>query len=100
MNKHHRKFLNKVVDRLERPYCRNLHVYGLSEHELKWVLRKINKKFIHINFDWDSKEFKIKDEYGDLVYVEVGYSGTWEEKVNGDWIFSEVKPTSDFISEL
>jgi hypothetical protein len=89
VKKHTRKFLNKVVDKVERPYYRNLKVYALSEHELKWVLRKLNKRFIHPIYNEWSREFRIEDQYKVVIYVERTLDGQWwvdERLPTGEWV--------------
>ena len=107
MNKKYERYINYIVNDIEKPYFINMRDnYGLSEKEYELVLSKVYDQPVSIegisvyntngnlnyredsNGDWVKYEY---DEQGNVIYFETS-NGLWEKReydTNGNQIYSE-----------
>ena len=107
MNKKYEKYINYIVNDIEKPYFINMRDnYGLSEKEYELVLSKVYDQPVSIEgisvYDTNGNKIYYEksdgywvkyeyDEQGNIIYFETS-NGHWEKReydTNGNQIYSE-----------
>ena len=86
MNKKYEKYIDYIVNDIEKPYFINMRDhYGLSEKEYSLVLSKVFNQPVTI------RDNRVNDTNGNVIYYETstGYWSKYEYDTNGNNIYYE-----------
>ena len=93
MNVKYKKYIDYIVNDIEKPYLKSLEQYGLSEKEYPLILSKVFNQPVTIkgNYVYDTNGNRIyreNDTYGFWVKQEYDTNGNiiYFEDSDGDWI--------------
>jgi len=88
MNKKYKKYIEYIVNDIEKPYLKSLNMYGLKQEECEYVLSKVYEQPVTIK---GNSIHSIYDQYGNKIYFEYS-DGSWYKKEfdsNGNIIYYE-----------
>jgi hypothetical protein len=91
MNNKYQRYINYIVNDIEKPYLKSLEQYGLKNNEYELILSKLYNQPVTIKGDY---VYDIYDINGNKIYRETS-NGSWVKKEyddNGNEIYYE---TSD-----
>ena len=88
MNKKYIKYINYIVNNIEKPYFKNMEEqYGVSQGEYESVLSKLLNQPIIIN----------RSMYGNIIILDKDYNEIYFENSKGMWHTSEYDANDNLI---